>query len=187
MEVKLFLGIDPGISGCVAAINSSGRYVGFFDIPTIEKPGVSKKKETKAKVKRKVDGKELYNQLLSLTDIEPSECLLVLEGQVAMSPPKKKGEEQRSMGASSLMSLGHTYGAIEAAVQIAGMRYEIVYPRKWKNKYKIPGEKDGGKKYALSIARMLFPKAPLNLQRHHNRAEALLLAKYAFDVYSEDL
>jgi len=181
MKPKLFLGVDPGITGCVAAISSTGGYVGFFDMPTIEKPGKAKA-GTKAKVKRKVDGNELYNQLLGLIDISPTEVVLVLEGQAAMPPPKGG----KSIGAASLMSLGHTYGAIEAAIQIAGVKYEIVYPRTWKGKWKIPGEKNGGKKYALSIARMLFPKAPLKLMKHHNRAEALLLARYAFEYYSEE-
>ena len=178
---KLFIGVDPGLTGAVGAITSTGRYFDCFDMPTVEKESKAKA-GTKAKVKRKVDGFDLHKMLMQMVDLDVSEVVLVLEAQSAM-PPAKTGEKQRSMGSASLMSLGHTYGMIEATIQIAGIKYSVVHPRTLKNFYKIPGEKDGGKKVALSVARMLFRNAPLKLQKHHNRAEALLLARYGFDTY----
>ena len=181
MNPKLFLACDPGLTGAVAAIGSNGRFVGLFDIPTKIKESKSKK-GTKAKVKRKVDGLEFHDMLLNMTDLEPEDVFMILESQVAM-PPTSGGK----MGTASLMSLGDTFGSIRTSIEIAKIPYKEVNPRSWKGMYKIPGEKDGGKKYALSLARMLFPQAPLKLMKHHNRAEALLLAKYAFDTNIPDI
>lgn len=188
MSVKIFLGCDPGLTGAVAALDSSGRYMGFFDLPTVEKETKSKGK-TKAKVKRQIDGLELYNQLLSLCDLDVSEVVMVLEAQTSMARTKKNKKtgkiEEVKNGVSSLMSLGHTYGMLEAAIQISGIKYTKVHPKTWKKFYNIPGG-DDGKKYALTVARMMFRDAPLKRVKDHNRAEALLLARYGFDHYVED-
>ncbi len=184
--MKLIIGIDPGITGAVGAVDQYGRYIGFFDLPSVEKKS-SKKSGTKAKVKRKIDAKKMYECMIELIhDVPIDEVRVIIEGQAAMPPPKnKKDDEQRSMGAASLMSLGHTHGMIEAVVQVMRLEYTTVYPREWKTYYKIPGEQNGGKKYALAVARMLFRDAPLKLVKHHNRAEALLIAKFGFDKFVE--
>ena len=185
MDVKIFIGVDPGLGGAVAGIDSSGRFLFLFDIPTVEKKTKATKK-TKAKVKRKIDGGELYKLILSNVDLDIEYCTALIEEQKVMHPKKIPGKPDKTMGPTQTMSLGHTSGMIECAFQISEIKHRIIPAKTWKALYKIPGGKDG-KKVSLSLARMLFRSAPLNLQKHHDRAEALLLARYAFDTHVGDI
>jgi hypothetical protein len=53
-----------------------------------------------------------------------------------------------------------------------------VQPRVWKAHYGLKSDKAA----SLTTARALYPSAPLNLAKHHNRAEAVLLAHYGRTV-----
>jgi hypothetical protein len=57
----------------------------------------------------------------------------------------------------------------------------LVTPVVWKKALKLPGGKN--KKPALRLARETFPNVDLRLEKHHNRAEALLIALWYCDFY----
>ncbi len=181
----IYVGIDPGITGAVAGISETGKFLFVFDMPTVEKRTASKNRTT-AKVKRKIDAFELHKLLWQHLDLcKKEDVTIAIEEQKVMHPKKIPGKENRTMGPTSLMSLGHTYGSIEAVVQVAEIDYSITPSKKWKSYFKIPGEQNGGKKIALSLARMMFRAAPLKLQKHHNRADALLIARYLLESCNE--
>jgi hypothetical protein len=64
-------------------------------------------------------------------------------------------------------------------------RYVLLEPRPsvWKKEMKLVGT---GKDTSLALAQKLFPKADLRLKKHHDRAEALLLASWARRQYKKE-
>jgi crossover junction endodeoxyribonuclease RuvC len=70
-----------------------------------------------------------------------------------------------------------TAGIIEGVVSAKHYPMELVRPLDWKKAFGLSKSKD----LARSRAIRLYPEAPLALVKHHNRAEALLIAKYGHD------
>lgn len=155
----IFLGIDPGLTGAVAAVDSAGTCA-VEDLPTTPIPGGGL-------VKRRVDGLALAKLLRNLVPIG-HECLIVIEAVRAMG-----GKNNAVQTQGSLM---RTLGAIEATAEILRLKSHQIDPRQWKAFYGLDKDKDR----SLNIARELYPLAAHKLARvkDHNRAEALLLAHY---------
>lgn len=81
-----------------------------------------------------------------------------------------------AQGVRSVWVFGQAYGCIKAVLSCAGVSTELVTPAKWKGHYRL-GAKD--KNAARSLAIQLFPSVSgLSRVKDHNRAEALLLARY---------
>ena len=78
-------------------------------------------------------------------------------------------------GVSSTFSFGTNYGWWRGVLQALEIPFKTVRPQDWQ-KGVVP--KKGGltDKPGLDIARQMFPGAPLSLKKHHNRADAILLA-----------
>lgn len=58
-------------------------------------------------------------------------------------------------------------------------------PQTWQ-KGVVPVKEKPGAKPSLPIAREMFPDAPLSLQKHHGRADAILIAHWAWGQVSYD-
>ncbi len=151
----IIVGIDPGLTGAVAAVDSAGRCT-VEDMPTVDLPGAGL-------VRRRVDGLALARMLRNMVPAGHA-CLVVIEDVQAMG-----GSAVQTMG-----SMMRSVGSTEAAVEILRMPIKRALPRTWKKFYGLASEKAD----SLRIARELYPTAPLKLAKHHNRAEALLLAHY---------
>lgn len=65
-------------------------------------------------------------------------------------------------------------GAIEAVALLILCPVTFVPPRVWKKAMGLSSDKEA----SLTMARKLWPKAPLARKKDNNRAEALLLAEY---------
>lgn len=153
----IFIGIDPGLTGAVAAVDSAGTYT-VEDIPTVPLPG-------SGLVRRRVDGLELARVLRNMVPAGHACCVVV--------------EDVQAMGGSAVQTMGsmmRSVGAIETAVEILRMPLRRAMPRAWKKHYGLGSDKGA----SLDVARRLFPLAHPRLKRakDHNRAEALLLARY---------
>ena len=147
------LGIDPGKEGCVAAVSRTTREIVFHDCP-VYKDG---KKEH-------VDVRGCADLLMNYvgTDME----LITMERVHAM--PKN--------GSISAFSLGYSYGVWLGIINTLQLPHKLVTPQAWK-KSMMPGElkeKDSSRVVAVR----LFPHSAgqLKLVKHHNRADALLIA-----------
>jgi hypothetical protein len=151
----IIVGIDPGLTGAVAAVDSSGTCT-VEDMPTIDLPGTGL-------VRRRVDGLALARILRNMVPAGHA-CLVVVEDVQAMG-----GSAVQTMG-----SMMRSVGTTEAAVEILRMPIKRALPRTWKKFFGLGKEKVD----SLRIARELYPTAPLKLGKHHNRAEALLLAHF---------
>lgn len=152
------IGIDPGLTGAVAVLED-GRFVGVEDIPTVLKGTGS--------VKCEVDASGLIRLLRSNCPVDV-DVQVVLERVNAMP----------GQGVSSVFSLGDSFGCIRACV--AANRYPLSYvaPGTWKKHFKLTSDKE----LSRALATRLFPEAPLNLKKHADRAEALLMARWLYET-----
>lgn len=160
--MTIYLGIDPGLTGAIGAINSNG-VINVIDMPTMMNGS------GKAKVKRRVNAAALREILLQLCPAD-EKALVFIEKVMAM----------RGQGVSSIFSLGHTAGVIEATVASLHFPYELVTPQAWKKFHGLGSDKEQARARAIQ----LFPTMALGRKCDHNRSEALLLAKFAFDTRS---
>ena len=144
------VGIDPGISGGIACLNSGTGEAQVADLPV-----------TRDKSLTWIDG-------LRLRDIlrEYGPNVVVVERVSSM----------RGNGVASSFKFGMAFGSILSVLEALQIRIELVTPVTWKKAFKLPGKKD--KKASLNKAREWYPEVDLSLEKHHNRAEALLIAHW---------
>lgn len=163
--MSLIVGIDPGITGAIAAVGPSGSLQWVMDMP-VRDGGV------KARNVSYVDGIGLARILRPyLADISE----VWIEEVNAMRPTRPDGSRV-APGAQSMFALGNAHGCIRGVVEALGLSQQRVHPRTWKAHYRLKAEKEA----ARSLARQLYPGAEcLERKKDHGRAEAILIARYA--------
>jgi crossover junction endodeoxyribonuclease RuvC len=152
---KVIIGIDPGIVGGVAILDSD-HVIDSFDMPVMAS-GV--------RTKRKVNAASLAEKLKAF---HPNIKLALIERVSAM--PKQ--------GVSSSFSFGEAYGAAQGVIQGLGIPLMFVTPREWKKYFGLI-KKD--KDFSRTVAQEHFPDVDLSLKKDVHRAEALLIAKYGLE------
>lgn len=167
-------GIDVGVTGAIAAITDQGELRAVFDLPVM----------SWGKTKW-IDGVRLLGLIRAAKGTESARAFVEL---VHAMPAKKGGEGEQEEegkkfggGTVAAMKKGLCLGSILVVLQFASVPSELVTPSSWKRALGLinPGATDTEKKHAGRCrAQMLFPKAPLDRQKDHNRAEALLIAHY---------
>lgn len=101
--------------------------------------------------------------LQAMMEVQDGESLVVVEAVHAM--PRQ--------GVSSSFKFGMAYGGALALAECLGTRY-LAVPRVWKRDMGL----DASKEASLTMARELWPKAPLHRRKDDGRAEALLMAEW---------
>jgi crossover junction endodeoxyribonuclease RuvC len=147
------LGIDPGLTGAVAALDQDHQVVMLEDLPTVTRGG--------GRVRREVDPAGLAHLLRPIA----GEIRMAIVEQVASRP---------GQGVASVFSLGHTTGAIVGVLAALAVPYQMTTPRSWKKAAGLTADKD----HARTLATRLYPTVNLSRVKDHNRAEALLLARH---------
>lgn len=169
------LGIDIGLSGALAVVRGD-ELLGVEDMPTREKPGESL-------IRREVDARALYEAILKLCGERSDEAIAVcLENVYGM----RKVQTGRTPGISGVFAFGDTRGAIRSVIEVLRLRPEWVAPVVWKKHFglvKPKGEPQGevDKTSARLKALELYPHADLQRVKDHNRAEAILLARFGWE------
>lgn len=155
------LGIDPGITGALAALDHSGiRRV--FDMPTREKPG-------NTKVRNEVHPIMLRVLLRSLVTAD-EKAVVVMEALNTFA-----GGSVQTMG-----SLEATKAVISTVCELSGFEVKLVSPRTWQSFFGIKSRADEDTKaQSLRIARELYGASFCPLKKHHGRADAILIARWA--------
>ena len=149
------IGIDTGLTCAVAVLAKSGQLIAIHDLPT----GGNGK--GKAKVKNQISAPELA----SILQLYPN-AIACLES-LASRP---------GQGVASVFSLGDSFGCIRGTLGALRIPFILVSPNSWKTACGIA--KGADKDYSRTLALQLFPSAEIGLKKHHNRAEALLLARH---------
>lgn len=160
----IYVGIDPGLSGFMAAIEDG--LIRFEATPTIN---VGKKK-----TKREYNIQEMKETLV---------VCKVRAGREGIYVILEKQQSFPGQGVSSTFSIGRGFGLWEGLIVGLGLPYTIVHPRTWKKEMlrDVPGDDQKGR--SILAAQRLFPNVDLRRSERarkpdHNKAEALLLAEY---------
>lgn len=146
------LGIDPGISGGAAVIETAPlSIVAAIALPTAGKAA-----------KRRIDVAALHAWISAQS---PQAAFI----ERAQALPKQ--------GSSSGFLYGRAVGALEATVLLAKVRLEVIEPSAWKKTMNLKGkDKEGARQRVL----MMFPAqaAEFALKKDHQKAEAALIAVF---------
>jgi crossover junction endodeoxyribonuclease RuvC len=148
------LGIDPGLSGAIAALDPAGRVVAVLDMPGLETG----------------NGRRILNVLAlrdALHSLMPIRACWV-ENVSAMPTDSRV----------SAFAFGRSVGALEAACLLSGVPVQRVTPQVWKRAAGLPAGVP--KAASVEAAMRLLPGcAPyLTRAKDHGRADALLIARY---------
>lgn len=158
--MPISIGIDPGVNGAIAFLYGERfEHLAIFDIPVLEiKKGKS--------VRKRIDMDGLMNIIHGGT-LEPTGLEHAYVEQVSAQP---------GSGVAASFTFGFACGAIEMALVTSFTPFTYVSAMKWKKELSVPKDKDG----ARLRASQLLPEhaGKWNLKKHHNRAEAALIALY---------
>ena len=157
----IYLGIDPGSSGGIAALRSDG---------------------TREALKMPKCERDIWT-LISMFRVEyvpnsgwvPSFAVVEQVGGFVRGNPRT---------GSSMFAFGQNYGSVRMALIAAGIKFEVVHPATWQKRLGIPPRKksedrDQFKRRLKGHAEKLFPKVGVTLAT----CDALLIAHYAKEVY----
>lgn len=150
--MALTLGIDPGLSGAVAALDLPNQRFVALPIPTFEVSG-----------KRSIDDRALFDWLKDYDHADEAmlEHVHAFPGQ----------------GVVSMFNFGTAFGACRMGLAAIGVPYRLIKPAVWKSALAVPADKDGARMRATQL--MPWAAAAWSRKKDHNVAEAALLAYYA--------
>ena len=168
----IVVGIDPGITGALAILDTETRLVKFVDTPTVTvKSG--------KKFKNQMDPRAIVEILSVFTE----DTFITIEKVNAMPnfrpDPENPGAPVRnSMGVTSAFNFGMGFGMWLGILAAMKLPYQTVHPITWKRSMMadMGKEKDASRVKAIQ----LFPNVyqDLKLKKHHGRADALLIATW---------
>ena len=163
----IVLGIDPGLTGAWAALDgASGALLGCGDLPV-----------TRYGKTAWIDGSVLREQWAFLLARDPGDSIACFIELVHAMPKN---------GSQAAFSQGMTFGSILSVIQRMRFMLRMVTPLSWKNGMKVRGDPldtDRQRKdRSLQRAALMYPFAPLSRVKDHNRAEAILIARYGFEI-----
>lgn len=164
--MTIIIGIDPGLTGACAVLDAQGVRA-VFDLPTMPVPGAG----PKALVKRKIDSRALCSLLLKHCPADAPRPQAVLEQVNTMGGANNAVQTQGS--------LMRSLGAIETVLECLRFPVQYVAPQRWKKDLGLGKDKSA----SLEKARGEHPEISASLARakDHNRAEAVLLARWGKD------
>jgi crossover junction endodeoxyribonuclease RuvC len=148
-----FCGIDPGVDGAAAMIDTDAGAVWVADLPTGP---------------HGIDPVALQELLTDAWGVR----------SVHLEDNRANGRN----GSLANFSMGRSEGLIVATVLCAGIPLWRVRPTQWQRAVGLGNVKSGERKEASRLrAREMYPEMAKELSRKkdHNRAEALLIATYA--------
>jgi crossover junction endodeoxyribonuclease RuvC len=149
--MTLTIGIDPGLTGAIAALDDASQLILCADLPVIRSGKLAW-----------IDSNEFTSLLMQCRDGRPAQIML------------ERSQAMPGQGVSSSFCTGVVMGSILAACQRVAIPLHIVTAAVWKRSMGLGSDKSA----SLDKARLLFPTADLDRVKDHNRAEALLLAYY---------
>lgn len=144
----IYIGIDPGLVS--GAWGALDHEGSYAGCGDIQNDGT------------RVLPKKFKEDLLRFMD--GRDCVIVSEDVFSMP----------GQGHASTYKFGRAVGVIEAVCQMLPATWFIVHPRTWKKDMQLDSDKEACRQAAIR----LFPQADLRLKKHHNKAEALLLAEW---------
>jgi hypothetical protein len=160
--MEFYLGVDPGVSGGIAALTRTGTIVGVTSMPATVQ--------------------DLFEWVLAYGSDHrqngPPRGIAVVEFVAAFAPAGRK------MGASGAMTFGKNVGHLEMALTIARIAYDRAVPRKWQTAigviYPKLSTQTERKNISKARAQQLFPGVKVT----HAIADALLISEYCRRIHA---
>ena len=160
-----YIAIDIGLSGAVV-LQEDRKFHSVTDVPTFEV-------KTGKKRRNEYDRRACFKILKDISILfNGDDCHAIFE--------KLRGMPGQS--STSTYKLGYGSGMWEAFLVALDIPYTAVSPVKWKNVMLEGISKEAKKQKGAAVlrAKELFPEVDehLTLVKHHNRADAILMAEY---------
>ena len=160
---KVYIGVDPGLSGAIVGLDPDGRLLFYSDTPVIADKG-----------KKHLNIQGLVNWFNEMLE-EHSEksdgewdALAFIEEVNAM--PKQ--------GVVSTFRFGQVVGSLQATLQALGIPWQSVRPLRWKRAMLTGAGPLKEKSTSVLVASRIWRGLPLDRKKDHNRAEAALIAEF---------
>jgi len=152
----IYIGIDPGLNGAIAFLDTEKGHLSVVDMPTFEV-----KRNNKAK--REVNAAGLAHILAAAQKVQG----IILERVGAMP----------GQGVTSVFSFGRSVGLVEGVLAAYLLPVSIVTPQAWQKAAGVRGGKDGSRMRACE----LFPNYAglFARKKDDGRADAAIMAWYA--------
>lgn len=154
----IHFGIDVGVTGAIAALDDDAQLLGLVDLETTRY------------------GKFAWT--------EPLHVIRFIREHSNGGPARAWVEYVAPMpklGVVASAGMGRTHGSVLAALQVAGIPFEMVSPQSWKKRLNVSSNKDS----TLDMANMKFPSTEyFNRKKDHNRAEAALIGYFGRMTWS---
>lgn len=157
-----FLGVDPGVTGAIAAVDEHGNILMAQKIPTLLVTKTRRELHISA-IRRTID--EIACDTLV--------TFAALERVSAM--PKQ--------GVVSMFRFGNALGVMQGL--LSGMEISFISPtpKKWMREMVTDVEGVDGKARSVLAASRIWPEMDFSKKSSHNIADALLLAEYARRIH----
>jgi len=160
MNERLIIGVDPGLSGAIAAIDHNGLFRGVWDMP-VEVTHTGKNRVCAWLLL------QVFKEIMEMAvDQEGADVPVMCYVESVSAMP--------GQGVTSMFNFGDGFGVVRAVIAVSQVPVTFVSPVKWKRTMGMIGT---DKNYSLTLARQYWPDAPLTLKKHTGRADALLIAK----------
>lgn len=195
MKYDVFVGVDNGNSGAVAAIGKDGKPAMLFDTPlryrhpeareTRCTPGTKAEAQRRKKAERKETDPQGVKAIIEQVLEKFQQPIFVLERYQLVVNTKDRGGKPTNPQAP--IYAAWAYGIWEGILNAYDVAYMEIDPRKWQNRI-IPGARgESNKTRAIEEAERRFPDLKGHLRGPRGgpkdgRADALLIATYGRDV-----
>ena len=158
--MSFIIGVDPGAAGAIAIIESTGKLVHVFDMPSVEVI-------VGGKAKRRVSPEMLAAELRLYAD----QGAVAYVEQVGAMP---------GQGVSSMFAFGQAFGIVLGVMAGLAIPTQTVTPGKWKKDMKL----NGGKDAARAKSAQVWPAHAGEFKRvkDDGKAEAGLIALWGVGV-----
>lgn len=167
--MKYYIGIDPGVKGCISIVDETGKFIESFFL---------------LKNAKNVDAVEISNALLNLSKYEDN-CHVIIENIHAIFGSSAKGT----------FNFGFIAGLIEGVIATIGLPYTKVNPKIWQKEMfrgvnVITKPSTTGKTQVIDTKKMsflashrIFPTVDLRRtskckNEDDNFSDSLLMAEY---------
>lgn len=150
----IILGIDPGLSGALAFLDTQTGDLIVQDMPTV------------TVMRNRKEKREVSPQLVSS----------MIAGRKVGAAFLEKVNAMAGQGVSSVFSFGRSAGIIEGVLAAYDIPTTLVTPQAWQKAMSVRAGKDGSRERAMQ----LFPAVSEMFQRKKDdgRSDAALIAKF---------
>jgi hypothetical protein len=153
----MILGIDNGLFGCLAFYNVEELIL--YDMPIL--------------------------QVNDRNVLDMQAIVRLIKGDIPQHVFLEKTTPMPKLGGLPCYSMGHSEGFMLGVFTSLNIPYTLVRPKDWKKTMGCPADKDGARQRASQLMPQYAHNWPL--KKHHDRAEASLIALYGFQKRTRDI